>query len=104
MVQPVQMQLSHLNLEHAVKNVHEATAQALQTGREGEAVAAAVQRDQTVQPFEASEEPSGVRVRKERERQEGREKGRKKRATGQEDESPDDEVARENTGRLDFYA
>jgi hypothetical protein len=104
MVEPVQMQLSHLNLEHAVKNVREATAQALQTGREGEAVAEAIHKDQTVQTFESSEEASGVRVRRDRNRGGDSEERQKKKKPGQEEDESSETQSKAAKDGVDFYA
>ena len=76
MVNPVNMQLAHWNLEHAAQQLRDPAAAAAQAGLQGESAAAAVHRDGSVQPADqgAEGERIGVRKKKDRQHQEGRRK------------------------------
>ena len=78
MVNPVNMQLAHWNLEHAAQQLRDPAAAAAQAGLQGESAAAAVHRDGSVQPADqgAEGERVGVRKKKDRQHQEGRKKER----------------------------
>ena len=56
MVNPVNMQLAHWNLEHTAQQTRDPSAAAAQAGRQGEGLAAAEHRDTSVQQAEPSAE------------------------------------------------
>ena len=69
MLQPVNLQLSHFNVEHSAQISKDALAAAQQTGQGQEGVKESVKRAQMVQAGLAAEEPRKVKRRDEDERE-----------------------------------
>ena len=76
MLQPVNLQLAHFNIEHSTQISKDAIAAAQQTAQGKEAVQESVKRTQTVQAAAAAAEPQKVKrkTEDERERQGGRQR------------------------------
>ncbi len=104
MVNPVNMQLAHWNLEHAAQQLRDPAAAAAQAGLQGESAAAAVHRDGSVQPAGqgAEGERIGVRKKKDRQHQEGRKKKSGSPGLNTEEKPADGDSP--EAGGLDFYA
>lgn len=101
MVNPVNLQLAHWNLEHTAQQNRDPAAAAAQAGRQGEGVTAALHRDASVQAAEESAEEERLTRKKERERREER----KKKAAPSEEKQEEQEGSGEKIqGRVDFYA
>ena len=73
MIQPIDLQLAHFNVERTAQITRDALAAAQQTGQGKEVVEESVRRAQTVQAGIAAAEPRKV---KRREEEEGRERRR----------------------------
>ena len=69
MLQPVNLQLSHFNVEHSAQISKDAIAAAQQTGQGQEVVKESVKRTQIVQANLAAAEPQKVKRREEDERE-----------------------------------
>ena len=104
MVNPVNLQLSHWNLEHTAQQLKDPAAAAVRAGMQGEGAVAAVRRDSSVQPADqsAEEERVGVRKKKEKEERDGRKKKRGFSAGTGEKEAEDKSAS--EAGGVDFYA
>jgi len=75
MIQPIDLQLAHFNVERTAQITRDALAAAQQTGQGKEVVEESVRRAQVVQAGIAAAEPKKV---KRREEEEGRERRREK--------------------------
>jgi len=73
MLQPVNLQLAHFNIEHSAQISRDAIAAAQQTGQGQEVVKESVKRTQMVQANIAATEPRKVERREEEERERRRE-------------------------------
>ena len=73
MLQPVNLQLAHFNVEHSAQISRDAIAAAQQTGQGQEVVKESLQRTQMVQASVAVAEPRKVQRREEDERERRRE-------------------------------
>lgn len=106
MVNPVNMQLAHWNLEHTAQQTRDPSAAAAQAGRQGEGLAAAEHRDTSVQQAEPSAEEERIGRKKRREEQEGKGRGGKRRGR-REAVAPEQEkapVSPVGNGKFDLYA
>jgi hypothetical protein len=74
MLQPVNLQLAHFNVEHSAQISRDAIAAAQQTGQEQEVVQESVKRAQRVEASWASAEAQKVKRKEENERERRREK------------------------------
>ena len=101
MVNPVNLQLAHWNLEHTAQQNRDPAAAAAQAGMQGEGVTAAVHRDVSVQAAEKSAEEERLARKRERERREREKKGTS--PSGQE-RGKEEPPGEKEKGRLDFYA
>lgn len=100
MVNPVNLQLAHWNLEHTAQQNRDPSVAAAQTGRQEEGVTDAVRRDASVQAGDHSAAQERLSRKKERERRE-REKKKTALSACEGEEEPTEEKEK---GRLDFYA
>ena len=109
MLQPVNLQLAHFNVEHSAQLSRDAIAAAQQTGQGQEVVQESVKRAQVVQAGLASAETGKVKRKEENERERRREK-RQRSLAGQPDsleEASELEAIppRESASKsFDFYA
>ncbi len=101
MVNPVNLQLAHWNLEHTAQQNRDPSAAAAQAGRQGEGVTAAQHRDASVQATEESSEEERLTRKKERER---REEQKKKTAPPEKEQEEQEGSEEKIQGRVDFYA
>ena len=101
MVNPVNLQLAHWNLEHTAQQNRDPSAAAAQAGRQGEGETAALHRDASVQAAEESAEEERLSRKKERER---RDEGKKKTAPPEKEQEEQEPSGEKIQGRLDFYA
>ena len=76
MLQPVNLQLAHFNVEHTAQISKDAIAAAQQTGQTKEVVQEGVRRTQVVQNSDAAAELQKVRRKNEDERERREEQGR----------------------------
>lgn len=104
MVNPVNMQLAHWNLEHTAQQLKDPAAAAAQAGLQGEGAAAATHRDASVQPADHSSEEERIGTRKKNEEKEKEGKGRKRSFSGKREREKRDEGESAEAGGLDFYA
>ena len=104
MVNPVNMQLAHWNLEHTAQQHRDPAAAVVQAGQQGEGAAAAVHRDASVQTADhaAEEEKVGIRKKREEQQKDGRRKKRNFSNPAEAEES--EELSLSETGGVDFYA
>ncbi|MCL2009080.1 MAG: hypothetical protein FWG71_00860 [Synergistaceae bacterium] len=94
MIQPVDLQLAHFNVERSAQLSRDAIAAALQTGEGKEIVKESVRRTQTVQAGLAAAEPRKVKRREEEEERERRREGQgqgQKKSFSQSDPSEENE-------------
>lgn len=101
MVNPVNLQLAHWNLEHTAQQNRDPSAAAAQAGRQGEGVTAALHRDASVQAAEQSAEEERLTRKKERDRQN---EGKKKTVPPEEEQEEQEGSGEKIMGRVDFYA
>ncbi|MDI9369633.1 MAG: hypothetical protein GX181_00415 [Synergistaceae bacterium] len=106
MVTPVNLQLAHWNLEHTAQQTRDPAAAAAQAGQQGEVLAAAEQRDFSVQQMDPSAEKEGI-ARKKRQEEEEKREGRRRRKPGGskasgKKQAPESSLA--DTGKFDLYA
>jgi hypothetical protein len=108
MVTPINLQLAHWNLEHTAQQNRDPSAMAAQAARQGEGIAAAEQRDTTVQAADSSAEQERLGRKKEREENN---QGRKRRGKRKKEESETHEGDKgahpafpSGTGKFDLYA
>ncbi|MDR1731873.1 MAG: hypothetical protein LBR61_07225 [Synergistaceae bacterium] len=116
MLQPVNLQLAHFNIEHSAQISKDALAAAQQTGQGQEVAQESVKRTQMVQAGLAATEPRKVQRREEDERERRREEQRRFSSGGedsfegfgdaQEDASLDRAEKKKDapSGKVDFYA
>ncbi|MDR1873516.1 MAG: hypothetical protein LBQ90_00675 [Synergistaceae bacterium] len=112
MLQPVNLQLAHFNIEHSAQISREALAAAQQTGQGQEVAQESVKRTQMVQAGLAAAEPQKVKRREEdeqeRRRQEQRQSfsGRRDSFMKDEDEDAEKSVSgeKDKPKSFDFYA
>jgi hypothetical protein len=110
MLQPVNLQLAHFNVEHSAQISKDALAAAQQTGQGQEIVQENVKRAQSVQASLAAAEPRKVKRREEDERERRREERKRAFSGRSEDEGksePDKEGPREQDrpgSGFEFYA
>ncbi|MDR1979941.1 MAG: hypothetical protein LBQ42_14515, partial [Synergistaceae bacterium] len=77
MLQPVNLQLAHFNIEHSAQISKDAIAAAQQTGQGQEVAQESVKRTQMVQAGIAAAEPQKVKRKEEEERERRREEQRR---------------------------
>ncbi len=108
MVTPVNLQLSHWNLEHTAQQTRDLSAMAAQAGRQGETVAAAEHRDISVQAADSSAEEERLGRKKRREDEEqrggGQGRGRKGKNTWEAEGEEALSSSPADTGKFDLYA
>lgn len=105
MVSPVNLQLAHWNLEHAAQQNRDPAAAAAQAGKQGEGMAAAVQRDSSVQVAEHTAEEERLGHKKRRDEEDDERKRKKKNLTlSDKGNDEEDATSSQEKGRLDFYA
>ena len=104
MIQPVNLQLAHFNVEHSAQISKDALAAAQQTGQGQEVVQEGLKRAQAVQANVAAAEPQKVKRRKEDERERRREEQRSfsARSDPGKDKPPEHEEPKEKNDRSDW--
>ncbi|MDR2529679.1 MAG: hypothetical protein LBD04_11815 [Synergistaceae bacterium] len=109
MLQPVNLQLAHYNVEHSAQISKDAIAAAQQTGQGKEVVEESVKRMQMVQAGLAAAEVRKVKRKEEGEEREQRREDQRqafseRRAPEKGDEAPDARKSAKVAKSFDFYA
>jgi hypothetical protein len=107
MIQPVNLQLAHFNVEHSAQISKDALAAAQQTGQGQEVVQESVKRAQVVQAGAAAAEPQKVKRREEEDQRERRREDRRgsfATSSDPEEDAPKHSGTRTRNLNLDLYA
>lgn len=108
MVEPINLQLAHWNLEHtAQQQTRDPAAMAAQTARQGEGLAAAEHHDASVQTTDSSAEKERLGRKKRREEEEEgsrRGRGRKGKKAASDVDEEQHAPSPAGNGKLDLYA
>ena len=108
MLQPINLQMAHFNVEHSAQISKDSIAAAQQTAQSQEAVQESVKRTQVVQAGLAAAEPQKVKRREEEERERRREESRQSfsssDSSGEGESEAKDEKKKNAPRSFDLYA